>query len=117
VAAAAAAAKPCNYYAGVHRLRALGRASARVLAGEMVRSRAWVERNVSDCSGWWFHMEAVRRARREGVWTASDADKEEEFAEAIVSEYGGVYHQSVHAYEEHLRKGSSGDGLYKAPNG
>lgn len=67
LAETAAAAKACNYYAGVHRMLALERCGDDQVRAEVLRSRAWMERHVSDCSGWWFHYNAVRRVKEETI--------------------------------------------------
>jgi hypothetical protein len=58
----AASAAPGNYYAGVHRARALRQAKPGVLASQVILSRDWLRRHVSDCSGWWYHTCAIRLA-------------------------------------------------------
>jgi Protein prenyltransferase alpha subunit repeat len=55
----AASAAPGNYYAGVHRARALRQAQPAVLASQVILSRNWLRRHVSDCSGWWYHTCAI----------------------------------------------------------
>lgn len=114
-AAAAAAAKPCNYYAGVHRMRALTRASQRVLLLELARSRHWVEQHVSDCSGWWYHTQTVRRSRELGLFTEGELEKEREFARLIFQASHRETYGSVRMYEAELQRDEPGRHLPPKP--
>lgn len=101
VACRAASAAPCNYYAGVHRARALCLANADIVGTEISRNREWLQTHVSDCSGWWYHALVVRRACFLSMWCSHDADCENSFASTIVDLYGKEY-ESVKKYSTWL---------------
>lgn len=98
VALKAASTASCNYYAGVHRSRALQLANAETVVKEVDRSRQWLETHVSDCSGWWYHTLVVRRAVP-SLWGRGRVSEEISFASKMAQSYGAKY-ESVRKYNK-----------------
>lgn len=63
----AASRAPNNYYAGVHRLRVVGKAPSECLLTELERSRKWLKTHVSDSSGWWYHRQLIGLLKTLGI--------------------------------------------------
>lgn len=85
LAEAAAGRAQANYYAGVHRLRALVHADKDVVAEQLEQSRRWLHTHVRDASGWWFHGALLRVSRRDDGF---DETKETTFVEDMHARYG-----------------------------
>jgi protein prenyltransferase alpha subunit repeat containing protein 1 len=84
----AASAARANYYAGVHRIRALQWADADMIALQIARSREWLQRNISDSSGWWFHVRSVQKlVQLKGIQLDFDSN-EADFAKDMLRIYG-----------------------------
>lgn len=103
VCAVAASSAPCNYYAGVHRLRVLRRASYDVVLQEIAETRQWLQTHVSDSSGWWYHMSAVQLGRLSEMGAEQEYAEEICFANDMLQRYGERY-ESVEKYHHWLLK-------------
>jgi protein prenyltransferase alpha subunit repeat containing protein 1 len=104
----AASAARANYYAGVHRVRALQCADADMIALQIDRSREWLQRNISDSSGWWFHIRSVHQiAQLKGLTFDFNAD-EADFAKDMLRVYGDECEcvRKYHAWFSALSRGS-----------
>lgn len=88
-----------NYYAGVHRFRVFRLCSNNFLGTEMERSQAWLQKNVGDSSGWWYHRQLISHlARHVGILAIAT---EYRFADQMYERYRKT-HQCVTIHKEWL---------------
>lgn len=94
-----------NYYAGVHRFRVFRLCSADFLRTEMKQSQTWLQKNVSDSSGWWYHRLLITYLARHVGFLA--VATEHRFADQMYNRYRNT-HQCVTIHKEWLSSVASG---------
>jgi Protein prenyltransferase alpha subunit repeat len=94
-----ASAARSNYYAGANRMRALDQGNSHTVAAQIALSREWLQKNVSDSSGWWFHLRSVQRYLQLKGIDPEFLLLEAAFADDMFATYGNLY-ESVRKYHE-----------------